>query len=61
MSNNETLMSLREVADFVGVNERTIARWSNAGRFPSPLRLGPRILRWRAGDIQAALAALAGE
>lgn len=39
-------MSIREIAARLGVSERTIRRWSRTGRFPRPVRLGPKLLRW---------------
>jgi len=53
------LMNRREVASLLNVNERTLDRWAKLGRFPAPIRLGPKTYRWLAEDVEAALAALA--
>ncbi len=31
------------------------------GNFPQPLRIGPKTVRWRPADVEAYLAALAGD
>ncbi|MFK0335391.1 helix-turn-helix transcriptional regulator [Rhizobium sp. NPDC090275] len=46
------LLNLRTVLDLVPVNERTIARWVKAGRFPAPLKVGRRVM-WRLSDLDA--------
>jgi hypothetical protein len=40
-----------------------LAAMAEAGRgdFPQPLRIGPKTVRWRLSDVEAYLAALAGE
>jgi excisionase family DNA binding protein len=53
------LMNRREVASLLNVNERTLDRWAKVGRFPAPIRLGPKTYRWRAVDVEQALADLA--
>ncbi len=53
------LVSLSEAARYLGINPRTLTRWSANGRFPQPLKLGtakrPR-LRFRLTDIENYLA-----
>ena len=39
-------LSLREIATLLGISQRTIRRWSKSGKFPRPVRLGPKLLRW---------------
>ncbi len=60
------LLTVREVAEALAVSERSAWRWSalaeaGQGTFPKPLRLGPKVVRWRLRDVEAYLAALAGE
>jgi predicted DNA-binding transcriptional regulator AlpA len=60
------LLDVRQIASVLGVNTRTVwrlAALAEAGQkdFPKPLRIGPKTIRWRLSDVQAYLAALAGE
>ncbi len=60
------LLKVTEVARFFSIHKRTV--WRNAGlaeaglsEFPTPIRLGPKTVRWRLADVQAYLAKLSGE
>jgi predicted DNA-binding transcriptional regulator AlpA len=58
------LLTVKELAAALGVHERTcwrLAAMADAGQgdFPRPLRIGPRIIRWRIVEVEAYLAALA--
>jgi excisionase family DNA binding protein len=54
MDNGDTvLLTLDEVAKRLGVGRRTIEREIQRGRFPAPLKIGPRITRVPAGALQA--------
>jgi predicted DNA-binding transcriptional regulator AlpA len=58
------LLTAKELAAALGVHERTcwrLAAMAEAGHgdFPRPLRIGPRVVRWRLADVEAYLAALA--
>ena len=58
------LLTVKELAAMLGVNERTcwrLAAQAEEGlvEFPTPLRIGPKTVRWRLGDVEAYLAALA--
>ena len=60
------LLDVREVAGLLRMHPRSIWRLAAQaeGRlcnFPQPLRIGPKTIRWRLSDVQAYLAALAGE
>lgn len=60
------LLDVRAVGKLLGISPRQIWRMvamAEAGRgsFPKPLRLGTRTVRWRVADVEAYLAALAGE
>jgi excisionase family DNA binding protein len=50
----DRLLSLRQVAEYLSVNPRTVTKWLEAKRFPRPLRLGGKrrsMLRWRLSTI----------
>jgi len=60
------LLDVREVASLLRMHPRSVwrlAAQAEAGlcNFPKPLRIGPKTIRWRLSDVQAYLAALAGE
>lgn len=50
MSQGETFLRLSEVAARYGISRATIWRATNAGTFPTPLKIG-RSLRWRFSDL----------
>lgn len=55
-----TLLSVRQVAEALGVSRRTVWRLASVGDIPQPIRLGVQIIRWRHGDIEACLAQKGG-
>ncbi|MGE3804389.1 MAG: helix-turn-helix transcriptional regulator [Gemmataceae bacterium] len=46
------LLTVDEVADELRIATRTVWRWAESGWLPAPLRLGRRVVRWRAEDIR---------
>ena len=46
------VIRLREVAERLGVCEKTLRRWWTTGSMPPPTRLGRRLLVWRVGEIE---------
>ena len=48
----DRLLRLADVEDRVGIRRSAIYRWMNDGRFPKPLRVSPRAVRWRLSDIE---------
>lgn len=54
------LLTRDDVADRYGVSKRTARRWMSSGEVPT-IRLSPRILRVREGDLDRSDAACLGE
>ncbi len=46
------VVSVREVAELLGVNARTVWRMAQRGELPAPIRLGERVVRWRLSDLR---------
>ena len=55
-SDSLELLAVADLARLLKVSTRTIWTWHSAGRLPSPVKVG-RIVRWRAADVDAWLAA----
>ncbi len=56
MSFHEKLLRRRDVEAKVGLGRSSIYRQMREGRFPLPLKVGPRAVRWSASEIDAWLA-----
>jgi len=48
---NERLLRLPEVAEIVGLARPTIYRYTKDGKFPRPVKVGSRNIRWRWSDV----------
>ena len=48
----DRLMTVKELGELLGLDRVTIYRLRKEGRFPRPLQLGPRTIRWRQSQIQ---------
>ena len=64
MPDGMKLLTVKDLADLLGVHERTCWRLAamaegGHGDFPRPLRIGPKTVRWRVADVDSYLAALA--
>ena len=46
------LLRRKEVEQMVGLSRASIYRLADLGVFPHPVRVGPRAVRWRLGDIE---------
>jgi excisionase family DNA binding protein len=46
------VVSVREVAELLGVNARTVWRMAQRGEIPAPIRFGERVVRWRLLDLR---------
>lgn len=49
----QLLMKLAELCDQLAVSRGTIYQWISEGKFPRPVRIGERAVRWRAEDVEA--------
>ena len=49
--NGGRVMRMPEVCQFTGLGKSTIYKKLADGSFPAPVRLGPRAVGWRSGDI----------
>jgi prophage regulatory protein len=54
--NPEQRLTCPQLCQLLGVGRTSVYAMVKAGRLPQPQRIGPRISRWRAGDVLAALA-----
>jgi prophage regulatory protein len=52
---DDRLLRLREVLQLIPLSRSTWWSGVNCGRFPKPVRLGPRIVAWRFCDIRQIL------
>ena len=50
------LVSKKQIAQRLGVSERTAAAITGEAYFPQPIVIAPRVLRWRWAEIETALA-----
>lgn len=46
------LITKVEVAKMLGVNPWTVWELSRTGRFPKPVRIGTKSVRWRLSDVR---------
>jgi len=46
------LLKVGDVAELIGVHQRTVWRLSACGDLPQPVRLGERCVRWRLTDLE---------
>jgi predicted DNA-binding transcriptional regulator AlpA len=46
------VVNVREMAEVLCVNARTVWRMAQRGNMPAPNRLGERVVRWRLCDLR---------
>jgi excisionase family DNA binding protein len=51
------LLTIAEVAELLGVSERTLETWRYRGRGPAFIRVGKKVVRYRLSDVEAFLEA----
>ncbi len=52
MQPKDRLLRIDEVVELVALSRVTIFRMRREGRFPEPLQIGPRAIRWKLSDIE---------
>jgi prophage regulatory protein len=52
MSTESTFLRLRSLKERIQTSGPTIWRWVREGKFPKPIKLGPRTSAWRESDIE---------
>ena len=45
--------TIKQVCEALHVSPSTVWRWVKQGRFVRPVRLGPKVTRFRVGDVMA--------
>jgi prophage regulatory protein len=51
--NAQRLLRLSEVSTMIGLGRSSIYRYVSEGRFPSPINVGYRSVRWKLADVLA--------
>lgn len=51
--NRERLIAVAEVATIMGVSVRTVWRLAEVGELPAPVKLSPKVTRWKLSEIEA--------
>jgi predicted DNA-binding transcriptional regulator AlpA len=51
-NDNDRLMPVIEVARMLSCSKATIWNGVREGTFPAPIKMGPRLSRWRLGEIK---------
>jgi excisionase family DNA binding protein len=50
--NQDPLLSTTDVCETLGIHPRTLYKWVKSGKFPGPIRISPRRLRWRRSAVE---------
>lgn len=50
---DDTMLRMGEVVRLTGISDSTIKRMVIDGRFPTPMRLSPRRIGWKAGEVKS--------
>ena len=49
--NTSVLLTVKEVAEMLGLSERTVYRLADSGTMPRPVKLGAAV-RWRRSELE---------
>lgn len=58
MLSDDVLLRLPDVTRRAGISRSTLYQYISSGRFPAPVRVGARAVRWRASDVSRWLESL---
>jgi predicted DNA-binding transcriptional regulator AlpA len=53
MEGDDDLLNSQKVAELLGVSVDTLGRWQASGRFPQPVRLSRKTVRWHRRTVRA--------
>lgn len=56
-SDDCSLITKKKLAEMLSVSPRTLQRMLSAGKIPSPVQLGRKMIRWRVNEIKNWIAA----
>lgn len=56
--NEDVLLRHDVVTAMIGLSKATLWRMKTDGKFPQPVRIGSRAVRWRKSDVTAWMASL---
>ncbi len=48
----DSILRLHDVLQISGASRSSIYKWKNEGKFPQPVKLGPRAVGWRRSEVQ---------
>ena len=60
-TNNNTLLRLPQVLAIIPISKSAWWQGCKDGRYPKPIKLGPRTTVWRSADISALVRELSGQ
>lgn len=52
-ASRQLLIRLTDLCEQLAISRSTIYCWVSEGKFPPPVRIGDRAVRWRVADVQA--------
>jgi predicted DNA-binding transcriptional regulator AlpA len=56
ITDRDRLLSVKDVLSLMGISRTQLWQGVKDGRYPEPIRFGPRTTRWRLSDIRACVA-----
>jgi len=53
MIEEDKLLSIRQIAEYIGIAHTTINKYRKSGKFPTPIINQPKLIRFRKKDVDA--------
>lgn len=53
---DSAFVTAADLVAYFGVSRKTIQRWTDGGQLPQAYQLGANTLRWKVGEVRAAIA-----